>query len=42
MDRTTEYAKLIISGKKISGKSEYLACKRHLDDMKRKNFRLCI
>ena len=38
MDRTTEYAKLIVSGKKICGKSEYLACKRHLDDMKNKNF----
>ena len=38
MDRTTEYAKLIVSGKKICGHSEYLACKRHLDDMKRKDF----
>ena len=35
IDRTTEYAKLIIAGKKICGKSEYLACKRHLDDMQR-------
>ena len=34
-DRTTEYAKLIVSGKKICGHSEYLACKRHLDDMQR-------
>ena len=38
MDRTTEYAKLIVSGKKICGHSEFLACKRHLDDMQRKNF----
>lgn len=34
-DRTTEYAKLVVSGKKICGHSEYLACKRHLDDMQR-------
>ena len=38
MDRTTEYAKLIVSGKKICGHSEYLACKRHLDDMNKKDF----
>lgn len=38
MDRTTEYAKLIVSGKKICGRKEMLACKRHLDDMDRKNF----
>lgn len=38
MDRTTEYARLVVSGKRLAGKSEYLACKRHLDDMKRKNF----
>lgn len=37
-DRTTAYAKLIVSGKKICGHSEYLACKRHLDDMARKDF----
>ena len=38
MDRTTEYAKLVVSGKKIHGRKEYLACKRHLDDLKRKKF----
>lgn len=38
MDRTTEYAKLILSGKKICGHAEYLACKRHLDDLSRKDF----
>lgn len=38
MDRTTEYAKLIVSGDRICGRSEYLACKRHLDDMKNKDF----
>lgn len=37
-DRTTAYAKLIVSGGKICGHSEYLACKRHLDDMSRKDF----
>ena len=38
MDRTTEYARLIVNGGKICGRSEYLACKRHLDDMVRKDF----
>jgi len=38
IDRTTDYAKLIVAGKKICGRSEYLACKRHLDDMTRKDF----
>ncbi|EHL18497.1 hypothetical protein HMPREF9630_00222 [Peptoanaerobacter stomatis] len=32
-DRTTEYAKLIVSGLKICGTTEYLCCKRHLDDL---------
>ena len=35
MDRTTEYAKLIVSGKKPAGRSEFLACQRHLDDLKK-------
>lgn len=34
-DRTSEYARLVVSGKKPVGRSEYLACKRHLDDMKK-------
>lgn len=38
IDRTTDYAKLIVAGKKICGRSEYLACKRHLDDMSKKDF----
>lgn len=38
MDRTTAYAKLIVDGEKICGRAEYLACKRHLDDMQRKDF----
>jgi len=37
MDRTTEYAKLVLSGKRIAGRSERLACKRHLDDMAAKD-----
>lgn len=37
-DRTTAYAKLVCSGKKIVGHSEYLACKRHLDDMENEDF----
>ena len=37
-DRTSAYAKLIVEGKKICGRSELLACKRHLDDMTKKNF----
>ena len=38
MDRTTAYAKMVVSGKKITGRKEYLACKRHLDDLKNKKF----
>lgn len=38
MDRTTAYAKLIVDGGKICGRAEYLACKRHLEDMQRKDF----
>ena len=34
-DRVTAYAKLIVSGKKIAGRSEILACERHLNDIKR-------
>lgn len=37
MDRTTEYAKLVLSRKRIAGRSERLACKRHLDDMAAKD-----
>ena len=33
MDRTTEYAKLVLSGKRICGRSEKLAAERHLKDM---------
>ncbi|WP_196603439.1 terminase large subunit [Pectinatus haikarae] len=37
VDRTTTYAKLIVSGEKIAGRSEYLACRRHLDDIANKD-----
>lgn len=35
VDRTTAYARLVVSGKKLVGRSEYLACTRHLEDLKR-------
>ena len=38
MDRTSDYAKLIVGGGKLCGRAEYQACKRHLDDMSRKDF----
>lgn len=34
-DRATEYARLVIKGKRKVGRTEYLACKRHLDDLQR-------
>ena len=37
-DRTTEDARKIVNGEKLCGHSEYLECKRHLDDMQRKDF----
>ena len=37
MDRTTEYAKLVLSGKRICGRSEKLAAERHLKDMANKS-----
>lgn len=37
-DRTTEYARLIVDGGKLFVQAEYQACKRHLDDMERKDF----
>lgn len=38
MDRTTAYAKKVVSGEILKGKTEINCCKRHLDDMKRKKF----
>ena len=37
-DRTSEYARLIVSGGKLCGRAELLACKRHLEDMQRADF----
>lgn len=37
-DRTTAYAKKVVAGEILKGRTEYLCCKRHLEDMKRKNF----
>ena len=36
-DRATEYAKRVVAGEVVCGKLHYLACKRHLDDLKRQN-----
>ena len=38
MDRGTAYAELVVSGKRIAGKTEYLCCKRHLDDLEKDDF----
>lgn len=38
MDRTTAYAKLVCSGKRLTGEAERQACQRHLDDMSQKGF----
>ncbi len=34
-DRVAEYAKKVVSGKVVAGELHILACKRHLDDLKR-------
>ena len=34
-DRTTEYARLVLSGKRLAGKTERQCCQRHIDDMAR-------
>lgn len=38
IDRTTDYAKLVVSGKRPTSRSEYLACQRHMKDMEREDF----
>lgn len=38
MDRTTAYAKKVVRGDILKGKTEIACCKRHLDDMARKDF----
>lgn len=35
VDRTTEYAKLVVSGARMASRAEYLCCKRHLDDIEK-------
>lgn len=37
IDRVTEYAERVVSGELVSGELHRLACKRHLDDLKRQN-----
>lgn len=34
-DRATEYARRVVAGEVVCGKLHYLACKRHLDDLKK-------
>lgn len=34
-DRATEYARKVVSGQVVSGELHRLACKRHLDDLKK-------
>ena len=35
MDRTTKYAKMVLAGEIITGRLVKLACKRHLDNLKK-------
>lgn len=35
MDRVTDYARRVVSGEVVAGELHILACKRHLDDLKR-------
>lgn len=37
-DRTTEYARRVIAGRELTGRTEYLCCQRHLRDLTRKGF----
>ena len=36
-DRVTRYARDVVAGKVVAGELHKLACKRHLDDLKRQN-----
>lgn len=36
-DRVTRYAREVVSGKVVAGELHILACKRHLDDLKKQN-----
>lgn len=35
IDRVTDHAKQVVNGEVVSGKLHFLACKRHLDDLKK-------
>lgn len=37
-DRTTAYAKKVVNGEILKGQTEIACCKRHLEDLKRKEF----
>ena len=37
VDRVTEYANRVVNGEIICGRLHYLACKRHLNDLKNQN-----
>ena len=39
LDRTTAYARLVVSGKRHTSEAERLCCQRHLDDLKRKDYK---
>lgn len=34
-DRVTQYALDVVEGRKVAGETEYLSCKRHLNDLER-------
>lgn len=36
-DRVTRYAREVVAGKVVAGELHRLACKRHLDDLKKQN-----
>lgn len=38
MDRTTDYARIVVARKRLVGRKEMLACQRHLDNMVEKSF----
>lgn len=38
MDRTTAYAKKVVNKEILKGRTEYLCCKRHLDNLENKDF----
>ena len=40
-DRVTEYAKRVIDGEYVVGELHILACKRHLNDLKKQKIFFC-